>query len=62
MKKLTSAELHSNHQKMSTSFVLCRYTLRGGECRTIGHFLKTLLEDHNLSNNNDILGQKTQNT
>ena len=26
------------------------------------HFLKTWLEDHNLGNNNDILGQKTQNT
>ena len=45
-----------------TDFGFCRYTLSGGECRTSGHFLKTQLEDHNLSNNNDILGQKTQNT
>ena len=38
------------------------HTLSGGECRTSGHFLETQLEDHNLSNNNDILGQKAQTT
>ena len=41
-----------------TEFGLSRNKPSGGECGTSDHFLKTQLEDHYQSNNNDILHQK----
>ena len=57
---------HGTHECIESwtlqDFGLCRLTPNGGECGIDGHFLKTLLVDHNQSNNRDILGQKTQKT